>query len=286
MLNDRLRIEIGRNVTAALAEDVGSGDLTALLIAAETQSRAETITREAAIVCGTAWFDATFAALSPQVIVHWHVRDGDSVAPGQTLCDILAPARALLTAERTALNFLQLLSATATATRRYVEAVAGTCARIADTRKTLPGLRMAQKYAVTVGGGLNHRCGLYDGILIKENHIIAAGGIRQAIAAARALAPQGVFIEIEVENIDEAQTALDAGATMILLDNMSLDEMREAVRLANGRAVLEASGGVSLETVRAIAATGVDRISIGGLTKDVKALDLSLRHIGNAGAGR
>ncbi|MDR0564583.1 MAG: carboxylating nicotinate-nucleotide diphosphorylase [Azoarcus sp.] len=280
MLDDRLRIEIGRNVAAALAEDVGSGDLTALLIAPDVLARATVITREAAIVCGTDWFNAAFAALSPLTQVRWNVRDGDAVSPGQTLCEVSAPARTLLTAERTALNFLQLLSSTATATRRYVNAVSGTKARIVDTRKTLPGLRLAQKYAVTVGGGLNHRTGLYDGILIKENHIAAAGGIAQAVKAAQVIAPPGVFIEIEVENLAELQEALKAGASMILLDNMALEDMREAVRLAAGRAVLEASGGISLDNVRAIAAVGVDRISIGSLTKDVKALDLSLRVTG------
>jgi len=277
MAEDRLRLEIGRNVAAALAEDVGSGDLTALLVPSHAQARATVVTREAAVVCGMDWFNATFAALSPEAVVKWHVRDGNSVQPGQALCDVSAPARALLTAERTALNFLQLLSAVATVTRRYVDAVAGTKARIVDTRKTLPGLRLAQKYAVTTGGGANHRTGLYDGILIKENHIIAAGGIVEAIKAAQAISPPGVFIEIEVETIDELRAALEAGATMILLDNMSLDEMREAVRVTAGRAVLEASGGVSLKSVRAIAETGVDRISIGSLTKDVKALDLSMR---------
>jgi nicotinate-nucleotide pyrophosphorylase (carboxylating) len=277
MLNDQLRIEIGRNVAAALAEDVGRGDLTAALVSSRAQACARVMTRDAAVLCGTDWFDTAFTALSPAATVHWYARDGDFVSPGQRLCDVFAPARALLTAERTALNFLQLLSAVATATRRYVDAVAGTRAGIVDTRKTLPGLRLAQKYAVTVGGGANHRFGLYDGILIKENHIIAAGGVYKAVKAAQALAPQGVFIEVEVENINELQSALEAGAGMILLDNMSLDEMRESVRLTAGRAVLEASGGVNPDTVRAIADTGVDRISIGGLTKDVKALDLSLR---------
>ena len=277
MIDDRLRIEIARNVATALAEDVGGGDLSALLIPSGANARATVITREVAVVCGTPWFDATFAALSPEAEVRWQVREGESVFPGQLLCEVSAPARGLLTAERCALNFLQLLSATASVTRRYVDAVAGTKARIVDTRKTLPGLRLAQKYAVTVGGGLNHRIGLYDGVLIKENHIIAAGGVREAIEAARAVSPPGVFIEVEVEHLDELQTALDAGAGMILLDNMNLETMREAVRIAAGRAVLEASGGVSLETVRAIAETGVERISIGSLTKDVKALDLSLR---------
>jgi nicotinate-nucleotide pyrophosphorylase (carboxylating) len=282
MINDPLRIEIARNVAVSLAEDVGSGDLTARLISSKAQARATVISREAAVVCGTAWFDATFAALSPAATVLWHVRDGDFVSPGQALCDVLAPARALLTAERTGLNFLQLLSATATATRRYVDAIAGTRARIVDTRKTLPGLRLAQKYAVAVGGGLNHRVGLYDGILVKENHIIAAGGVTRAVKAAQTLAPHGVFVEIEVETLSELQAALDAGANMILLDNMDLDDMREAVQLAAGRAQLEASGGVNLESVRAIAETGVDRISIGSLTKDIKAIDLSLRLTGGS----
>jgi nicotinate-nucleotide pyrophosphorylase (carboxylating) len=282
MIDDRLRIEIARNVATALAEDVGGGDLSALLIPSEAEARANVITREAAIVCGTPWFDATFAALSPEAEIRWHVREGETVSPGQLLCEINAPARKLLTAERTALNFLQLLSATASVTRCYVDALIGTKARIIDTRKTLPGLRLAQKYAVTVGGGLNHRMGLYDGVLIKENHIIAAGGVHEAIKAARAVAPPDVFVEIEIETLDELQTALDAGAGMILLDNMRLETMREAVRITAGRAVLEASGGVGLENVRAIAETGVDRISIGDLTKNVKALDLSLRLINSA----
>ena len=281
MLSETLRIEILRNVAAALAEDVGAGDLTAQLIAAESEARGRVITREDAVVCGTAWFDASFAALSASARVHWHVRDGDRVQPGQVLCDIVASARVLLTAERSALNFLQLLSGTATATRRFVDAVEGTRARIVDTRKTLPGLRLAQKYAVTVGGGLNHRVGLYDGILIKENHIIAAGGIPQVMERARAIAPPGVFIEVEVETLDQVREALDAGARMMLLDNMTPDEMRAAVELVDGRTELEASGGVTLERVREIAATGVDRISIGSLTKDVRALDLSLRHVEN-----
>lgn len=278
-LSQALRIEIQRNVAASLAEDVGTGDLTARLIAAETDARGRVITREEAVICGTAWFDATFAALSSSAAVIWHVRDGDRVAPGQTLCDIVASARVLLTAERTALNFLQLLSGTATVTRRFVDAVAGTQAKIVDTRKTLPGLRLAQKYAVAVGGGTNHRIGLYDGILIKENHIIAAGSIAKVLEQARRIAPSNVFIEIEVETLEQLHEALDAGARMILLDNMDLATMREAVAITAGRAELEASGGVNLDKVRAIAETGVNRISIGSLTKDVRALDLSLRHI-------
>jgi nicotinate-nucleotide pyrophosphorylase (carboxylating) len=278
-ITEQLRIEIQNNVATSLAEDVGTGDLTAQLIPAATEARGRVVTREQAVVCGTAWFDATFAALDRTTTVLWHVRDGDVVEPGQALCDVVAGARTLLTAERTALNFLQLLSGTATVTRRYVEAVAGTNAKIVDTRKTLPGLRLAQKYAVATGGGVNHRIGLYDGILIKENHIIAAGGIASVFDAARAIAPSNVFIEVEVERLDQLVEALGVGATMILLDNMDLDTMREAVRITAGRAELEASGGVNLEKVRAIAETGVDRISIGSLTKDVSALDLSLRHV-------
>lgn len=278
-LSEQLRVEIQRNVSASLAEDIGTGDLTARLIAADTEARGRVITREEAVICGTAWFDATFAALSPTASVLWHVRDGERVEAGQLLCEVDASARVLLTAERTALNFLQLLSGTATVTRRFVDAVAGTSARIVDTRKTLPGLRLAQKYAVSVGGGTNHRVGLYDGILVKENHIIAAGGIRQVVEKARSIAPSNVFIEVEVESLEQLHEALDAGVTMVLLDNMSLEQMREAVRITAGRAELEASGGVNLEKVRAIAETGVDRISIGSLTKDVRALDLSLRHV-------
>ena len=280
MLNAlQLRIEIQRSVSAALAEDVGTGDLTARLIPLETDARGRVITREAAVMCGSAWFDATFAALDPTATVLWDVKDGDSLEPGQPLCDIVANARVLLTAERTALNFVQLLSGTATVTRRYVDAVAGTHAKIVDTRKTLPGLRLAQKYAVSTGGGCNHRVGLYDGILIKENHIIAAGGIEAAVTRARAMAAPDVFIEVEVETLAQLETALAADVKMILLDNMDLDTMRRAVEITRDRAELEASGGVNLERVRAIAETGVHRISIGGLTKDVRAIDLSLRHV-------
>lgn len=276
---EQLRVEILRTVATSLAEDVGTGDLTARLIPADVNARGRVITREAAVICGTAWFEAAFDALDPSSAVIWHVQDGDKVEPGQTLCDVLASARALLTAERTALNFLQLLSGTATVTRRFVDAIAGTRARIVDTRKTLPGLRLAQKYAVSVGGGSNHRIGLYDGILIKENHIIATGSIPAALEAARAIAPSNVFVQVEVEDLAQLQEALAAGASMILLDNMDLDQMREAVVITAGRAELEASGGVNLDRVRAIAETGVDRISIGSLTKDVRAIDLSLRHV-------
>lgn len=276
---EQLRVEIQRNVSRALAEDIGNADLTAQLVSADARARGRVITRQDAVLCGSAWFDAAFRMLDPDASVVWHVQDGTKLRAGQTLCDIFAGARSLLTAERTALNFVQLLSATATVTARHVEAVAGTRAAIVDTRKTLPGLRLAQKYAVRVGGGVNHRVGLYDGILIKENHIIAAGGIGPALEKARALAAGAAFVEIEVENLVQLEEALACGATMVLLDNMSLDDMREAVRITAGRAQLEASGGVSLDRIREIAATGVDRISIGALTKDVTAIDLSLRHI-------
>jgi nicotinate-nucleotide pyrophosphorylase (carboxylating) len=274
----QLAIEVQRNVLAALAEDIGGGDLTALLTSANRRSLGTVISREDAILAGTAWFDACFRQLDRLANISWHAGDGDLIAPGQVLCEIEASTRALLTAERAALNFLQLLSATATATRLYVNAIAGTGARIVDTRKTLPGLRLAQKYAVTCGGGSNHRLGLYDGILIKENHIMAAGGVTAVLHQARAIGRDDVFIQIEVETLEQLAEALDADAKMILLDNMNLSQMRQAVGLTAGRAELEASGGVSLETVRAIAETGVDRISVGGLTKNVRAIDLSLRH--------
>jgi nicotinate-nucleotide pyrophosphorylase (carboxylating) len=278
MLTD-LTAHIHANITAALAEDIGAGDVTAQLIPEHEQSAAQVITRQDMVLCGTRWFEGCFHTPDANCNIHWHLREGDAAAAGQVLCDIRGNARALLTAERPALNFLQLLSATATVTRRYVDAVAGTQARIMDTRKTLPGLRVAQKYAVTVGGGHNQRVGLFDGILIKENHLLAAGGIRPALEAARRLALPGVTIQIEVENLDELREALDAGANLILLDNFNLDAMRAAVTLTNGRAELEASGGVNLQTVRAIAETGVDRISIGALTKDVQAVDLSMRFL-------
>ena len=233
--------------------------------------------RDEMVLCGTQWFEGCFHALDANCEIRWQLRESEAAQPNQTLCEIRGAARALLTAERAALNFLQTLSATATVTRRYVDAVAGTKAKIMDTRKTLPGLRMAQKYAVTVGGGYNQRIGLFDGILIKENHILAAGGIRMALEAAYRLAPPEATIQIEVESLDELREALDAGAKLILLDNFELAAMRAAVGLNAGRAELEASGGVNLKTVRAIAETGVDRISIGGLTKDVQAIDLSMR---------
>ena len=273
--------EIERNVSVALAEDVGKGDLTAWLVPAERIARARVISRENAVLCGTAWFDCCFSQLDTGIAIRWIASDGERVAPGQVLCEIEGPARALLTGERSALNFLQLLSGVASKAREFVDAVSGTKALIVDTRKTIPGLRVAQKYAVKCGGGANHRMGLYDGILIKENHILAAGGIATALSAAQRVAASAPgncqFIEVEVETIAELQQALDAGAKMILLDNMSLEQMRAAVSVNAGRAVLEASGNVNLDTVRGIAETGVDRISIGGLTKDVRALDLSMR---------
>jgi nicotinate-nucleotide pyrophosphorylase (carboxylating) len=274
-----LAVEIERNVLAALAEDIGGGDLTALLIPAGHISRGLVVTREDAVLCGTAWFNACFRRLDPAAQILWQAHDGERIAAGQTLCEVVADSRALLTAERTALNFLQLLSATATATRHFVDTVTGTQAKILDTRKTLPGLRLAQKYAVKTGGGCNHRRGLYDGMLIKENHIIAAGGIRPALTQARQIAHGNVFIQVEVVNLAELEEALECGATMVLLDNMDMETMREAVIINAGRAELEASGGVNLERVRVIAETGVHRISIGSLTKDIRAIDLSLRHV-------
>jgi nicotinate-nucleotide pyrophosphorylase (carboxylating) len=276
-----LEAEVERNVAAALTEDVGSGDLTAQLVPAGDVGRATVISREKAILCGRAWFECCFRKLDPAVVIIWQAQDGQEISPGQVVCEIDGPARALLTGERSALNFLQLLSAVATKARQYADLVAGTRAQVVDTRKTIPGLRLAQKYAVRCGGGGNHRLGLYDGILIKENHIVAARSIAAALAAARQIAGNAAgncqFVQIEVETLAELRQALAAGAEMILLDNMNLEQMREAVAIVAGRAVLEASGNVSLETVRSIAETGVDRISIGGLTKDVRALDLSMR---------
>jgi nicotinate-nucleotide pyrophosphorylase (carboxylating) len=272
-----LASEIERNVAAALAEDVGSGDLTAPLTPAGKTARAVVMCRQEAVICGQPWFDAAVLKLDPAAKVAWTVAEGSHVPAGTRVCAVSGNARALLSAERVALNFLQTLSGVATVTRRYVEAIASTRARIVDTRKTLPGLRLAQKYAVRIGGGSNHRIGLYDAMLIKENHIAAAGGIRQAITRAQKLAQTGAWIQVEVENLDQLREAMDAGATMILLDNMNLDLMREAVKIAGYRAELEASGGITLGNVRAIAETGVHRISVGALTKDVKAADFSMR---------
>jgi len=268
---------IERDVTAALAEDVGSGDASALLLSELQSARAVAICRQDAVICGQAWFEACFRRLDARSTVSWQVAEGARIAAGTRICEVRGQARALLTAERAALNFLQTLSAVATATRRYVDAVAGTRAKIVDTRKTLPGLRYAQKYAVRTGGGANHRMGLYDAMLIKENHIAAAGGIRQALAAAKNHSAPGVWTQIEVESLEQLKEALAAGATMILLDNMSPDQMRAAVEFAGDRAELEASGGITLDNVRAIAETGVHRISIGALTKDLKAVDFSMR---------
>jgi nicotinate-nucleotide pyrophosphorylase (carboxylating) len=268
---------IDANVDAALAEDVGIGDWTAMLTPDGKTAHATIVSRGAAVLCGQAWASACFRKLDGRVRLDWAAQDGDALASGATVCEVTGDTRALLTGERPALNFLQTLSAVSTKTRRYVEAVAGTRAKIVDTRKTLPGLRLAQKYAVRVGGGVNHRLGLYDGMLIKENHIAAAGGVRPALEAARKVAPSGVWIQIEVETFDQLKEALEQGASMILLDNMTTAQMREAVELTAGRAELEASGGVTLATVREIAETGVDRISIGTLTKDVEAVDLSMR---------
>lgn len=276
-----LETEIKNNVNQALLEDLGPGDLTALLIPAEETATASVISRENAILCGTEWFEACFRYLSPEIEVHWSAQDGAAINTGQKLCQVTGNARILLTAERPALNFLQLLSAVATQTRNYVEAVSGTGTKIVDTRKTLPGLRLAQKYAVRCGDGTNHRLGLYDGILIKENHIIAAGGIERALRAAERIAPSGLFVQIEVETLDDLRDALNAGARMVLLDNFDLSGLREAValnaKLTNKEAVLEASGGITLDNIRAVAETGVDRVSVGSLTKDIQAVDLSMR---------
>ena len=265
-------------VRIALAEDIGARDLTAELLPDRQSAKATIISREAAVLCGSPWANECFRQLDPDIHISWAAREGESVQPGQTLCEIHGNTRAMLTAERCALNFLQALSATATITRQYVAAIAGTSAQIYDTRKTLPGLRLAQKYAVTVGGGQNQRMGLYDGILIKENHIAAAGSIEAALQAARDLAAGSeISIQIEVENLSQLEAALDSGAQLILLDNFSLQGLRDAVKLARKRAVLEASGGISLDNVRDIALTGVDRISIGSLTKNLMAIDLSMR---------
>lgn len=271
-----LTAEIEANVRRALLEDVGSGDITAQLIPAERLAKATIISRDAAVIAGTAWVDAVFRQLDPRVAVHWQVVDGDRVQPNQALFHLEGPARSLLTGERSALNFLQMLSGVATKAQHYADMVSDTQVNLLDTRKTLPGLRMAQKYAVTCGGCHNHRIGLFDAFLIKENHIAACGGIAEAITAAHKIAP-GKPVEIEVESLDELRQALDAGADIVMLDELSLDDMREAVRLNAGRAKLEASGGINDETLRVIAETGVDYISIGALTKDVKAVDLSMR---------
>lgn len=269
------RQDIRAQVMLALREDVGNGDLTAQLLPAGRLAKASIVAREKAVLCGTAWADEVFHQIDPGVRLQWQVADADQLAPGQVLCDLEGDARSLLTGERSALNFLQTLSGTATRAAAYVEAVEGTGARILDTRKTIPGLRLAQKYAVTCGGASNHRIGLFDAILIKENHIAAAGSIDAALRAAHSVA--GVEIEIEVESLEQLSEALQAGATRVLLDNFSVEQLVAAVGLNAGRARLEASGGVNLASVRKIAETGVDDVSVGDLTKDVQAVDLSMR---------
>ncbi|MES2941184.1 MAG: carboxylating nicotinate-nucleotide diphosphorylase [Pseudomonadota bacterium] len=265
------------DVARALAEDLGTGDLTAGLVDPAKRARARILARESAVICGAPWAEAAFLSRDPGAQVRWLVPEGTRCAADQVVVEIESTAAALLSAERTALNFLQLLSAVATKTAVYVEAVRGTRAQVVDTRKTLPGLRLPQKYAVRTGGGTNHRIGLYDAVLIKENHIAAAGGVTAVLQAAERVAGQAKFIEIEVETLAQLEEALAAGARMVLLDNMALPTLREAVRINAGRAILEISGGVTLDSVRALAETGVDRISIGALTKDVKATDFSMR---------
>ena len=270
--------DLQTTVARALDEDIGTDDVTAGLIPAAKQASATVICREAAILCGTAWFNEVFRQLDPAVHIIWQHQDGERVTANAVLCTLQGSARSILSGERAALNFLQTLSATATATRRYVDLVAHTQCRILDTRKTLPGLRTAQKYAVVCGGGTNHRIGLYDRVLIKENHIMAAGSITAAIQQARQLHP-GILVEVETENLQELAEATAAQADIIMLDEYSLADMREAVRITDGRIPLEASGGVSPETLVAIAETGVNFVSIGGITKHVRAVDLSMRFV-------
>jgi nicotinate-nucleotide pyrophosphorylase (carboxylating) len=265
------------DVTRALQEDLGTGDLTAHLVPESRTGHARLMTRANGILCGVEWFRRTFEELDPDVEIFWHHGDGDEIVADTSVCEIEGKARAMLTAERTAMNFVQLLSGVATRTRQFVRAVEGTRARIYDTRKTLPGLRIAQKYAVRAGGGQNHRIGLYDGILIKENHIVAAGGLRPAVEQALREVPEDTMLQVEVETLEQLREALDCGAKLILLDNFDLAGMRKAVEVAGAQAELEASGGISLQTVRGVAETGVHRISVGSLTKDVQALDLSMR---------
>ena len=277
--DDKLQAAFEQNILAALLEDVGSGDLTGMLVPTAPRVKARVVVREAAVLCGAPWFEGVMLAIDQDTEIDWQYAEGDLMAADSVVCTIEASPRSLLTAERAALNFMQLLSGVATATRSYVDVVAGTRAAILDTRKTLPGLRQAQKYAVRVGGGANQRMALYDGILIKENHIAAAGGVTRALENAAAL-DAGVPVQIEVETIAQLEEALAAGVTSVLLDNFDLDMMRDAVQVNAGRALLEASGGINMATVRAIAETGVDRISIGSLTKDVRATDFSLRIVG------
>ncbi|MPW16286.1 carboxylating nicotinate-nucleotide diphosphorylase [Paraburkholderia sp. CNPSo 3157] len=273
---EALDAAIARNVSDTLAEDIGAGDLTGLLVPADETRDARIVVREEAVLCGVPWFNEVMRRVDPRIDVQWRYREGDLMATDSVVCTLCGPARSLLTAERNGLNFLQMLSGVASATRKFADAIAHTRARVLDTRKTLPGLRLAQKYAVRVGGGANQRLALYDGILIKENHIAAAGGVGAAMNAALAL-NAGVPIQIEVETLEQLESALAHGAQSILLDNFSLDMMREAVRITAGRAVLEVSGGVNFDTIRQFAETGVDRISVGSLTKDVRATDFSMR---------
>ena len=279
--NERLAQEIRRGVSHALAEDLGylpllQGDITASLIPVEQQATATIITREDCVICGVAWVNETFQQLSDQVVLQWHVQDGDAVSANTLLCEISGPARILLTGERTALNFLQTLSGTATTTADYVALLGDSKTRLLDTRKTLPGMRLAQKYAVSCGGGKNHRMGLYDAFLIKENHIAAAGSILDAVATARQNFP-GKPVEVEVEDLTELQQALDAGADIIMLDNFHIADIQQAVTLNQQRAKLEVSGNITSEALKSLSATGVDYISSGALTKNVRAIDLSMR---------
>ncbi|MEW6371271.1 MAG: carboxylating nicotinate-nucleotide diphosphorylase [Pseudomonadota bacterium] len=281
--DEKLQSAFEQNILAALLEDVGTGDLTGLLVPTEPRAKARVIVREEAVLCGAPWFEGVMLAVDQDIEIDWQYAEGDLMAADSVVCTIEGSPRSLLTAERAALNFMQLLSGVASATRRYVDVIAGTNAAILDTRKTLPGLRQAQKYAVRVGGGKNQRMALYDGILIKENHIAAAGGVTRALENANALnagRSASVPVQIEVETIAQLEEALAAGVQSVLLDNFDLGMMREAVKVNAGRALLEASGGINMQTVRAIAETGVDRISIGSLTKDVRATDYSLRIVG------
>ncbi|MGI4845755.1 MAG: carboxylating nicotinate-nucleotide diphosphorylase [Janthinobacterium lividum] len=277
--DEKLQSAFEANILAALLEDVGTGDLTGMLVPSQPRVRARVIVREAAVLCGAPWFEGVMLAVDQDIEIAWQYAEGDLMAADSVVCTIEGSPRSLLTAERAALNFMQLLSGVASATRKYVDAIQGSKAAILDTRKTLPGLRLAQKYAVRVGGGQNQRMALYDGILIKENHIAAAGGVTRALQAAEAL-NSGAPVQIEVETIAQLEEALAAGVKSVLLDNFNLDMMAEAVRVNAGRALLEASGGINMDTVRAIAQTGVDRISVGSLTKDVRATDYSLRIVG------
>ncbi len=272
--NAQLAITLHQNVATAMQEDISTGDLTSQLIPADRQGSAHILCREPAVLCGKAWFEACFRLLDPNFNIVWHAEEGESISADQQLCEFSGNARALLTAERTAINFLQTLSATATATRRFTQLTQGLSTLVMDTRKTIPGLRLAQKYAVMTGGGSNQRIGLFDGILIKENHISAAGGIAAALAATQNAT---VPVQIEVETLHELESALEAGAVLILLDNFDLEQLRAAVKLTHGRAILEASGGINLSNLRAIAETGVQRISIGSITKHIQAVDLSMR---------